>query len=308
MNILLADGSGDYLLTLEEMILHGCGFNGTDDNRHFEKVTTADRTVTQLTGNTFDICFLGDDFADGTYVDILRHVEQLELRTAFIVLSRQGDKASAFTALTLGAKDYLIKSKLDAFGVAKSAAFSLFHKSKEMELRGAALHDPLTGLGNGTLFRELGGKLLQQAKRARDNVAIVFMDVDGFKPVNDLYGHHVGDQLLRQIAGRLLERAREGDIVARLGGDEFVVLLGRIDTAHQSLIRVTGDLANAISQKAFHIDDHDIRVGISYGTSLFPDDSENIEDLLRLADRRMYLAKANNYKNQPSAPMIWLNR
>jgi diguanylate cyclase (GGDEF)-like protein len=173
-----------------------------------------------------------------------------------------------------------------------------------MELRTASLRDVLTGLGNRTLFREQASKLVQHAKRERNNVAVLFLDVDGLKPVNDSFGHLVGDQVLKQIARRLQERTRESDIVARVGGDEFLVLLGRIDSP-ESALKVGDDLSRAISQKIFAVDGHDISVGLSCGTALFPQDSENIDDLIRLADQRMYDVKALTKSRRPGGQLVW---
>jgi diguanylate cyclase (GGDEF)-like protein len=301
LDILLADGDEAYLSALEAMILHDCA---SDHQLHIARVTEVGQAVTQLTGNAFDVCFLDTRFATGTGFDILRAVERLDLRTAFIFLTTQDDRATAYAALSLGAMDYLIKAKLDTFSLVKSLAYALFRKSKEMELRGAAQHDSLTGLGNRVLFREQAGKFLQHAKRAREMAAVVFMDVDGLKPVNDTYGHQVGDHVLKQIAGRLLERARRSDIVARVGGDEFMALLGHVESP-QIVVRVVEEIRNAISQNVFRVGRHAVWVGLSCGTALFPADSENIDDLIGLADKRMYEAKFRNKQTRTAAQMIW---
>ena len=177
---------------------------------------------------------------------------------------------------------------------------------REAELSASALRDSLTGLGNRQLFREQAGKLIQQAKRAQAQVGMVFMDVDGLKPVNDSHGHHAGDQLLQQVARRILTRTRESDVVARLGGDEFVALLPGIEGA-QMVNRVASDLTNAIGQTAFEVAGHTIHVGMSCGTAVFPRDSDDVDELVRIADLRMYEHKSRRKaQGGQGRAMAWL--
>lgn len=284
LNILLVDGDEVFLRVLKGILLSAGQF----------RIDTAPRVaeaLEKLRSNHFDVCFLEYGFVDGTGVDILRAVEKRDLRTAFIFLTEAADKNTAFAALRHGAMDYLVKSRLEPFDLVKSLAFSLFRKGKEMVLSATALRDSLTGLGNRVLFREQTSKLILQAKRAHHQVGVVFMDIDGLKPVNDTHGHPVGDQLLRQIANRILQQTRESDIVARMGGDEFVAVLPSIE-GPKVVSHVAGALTQAISQTPFRVGAHDIHVGMSCGTALYPTDSDNVDDLVRLADLRMYENKA----------------
>lgn len=165
----------------------------------------------------------------------------------------------------------------------------------EMRIRYMAEHDSLTGLPNRLLFNELAFSAIKQAKRKKSNIALYFMDVDGFKPVNDTYGHDVGDELLKQISKRLTLSIREADIVARIGGDEFVVLLLDSDG---SQINIAKNIINQISS-SFDIQGYDIRVGISIGISRFPVNGDDLKSLVKSADTAMYAAKRagrNNYK------------
>ena len=115
------------------------------------------------------------------------------------------------------------------------------------------------------------------------------IDLDGFKPVNDTYGHAVGDRLLEAIAPRLQECVRVSDVVARLGGDEFVVVVEGVLDQHQAL--AIGAKIIAVLSQPLHIGAHDIQVGASVGVALWPQDGDDTQHLLQSADRAMYLAK-----------------
>ena len=165
----------------------------------------------------------------------------------------------------------------------------------EQRIRYLAEHDELTGLPNRLLFNELAFAAIKQAKRKGTNISLYFLDVDGFKPVNDNYGHDAGDELLKQISQRIKLSIREADIVARIGGDEFIVLLLESDG---SQINIAEKIIDQISS-SFKIQGQDIKVGISIGISRFPVNGDNLATLIKSADTAMYAAKRtgrNNYK------------
>lgn len=152
-----------------------------------------------------------------------------------------------------------------------------------------ALHDSLTGLPNRTLFHDRLAQALAQGKRHGDHLAVLFLDLDQFKVVNDTLGHAAGDRLLIEIAGRLQRSVRESDTVARVGGDEFTFLLPGIDRAEDAA-RTAQKILEAIS-RPLEIDGHLLYVTTSIGISLYPADGEEAEALLSSADIAMYRAK-----------------
>ncbi|CAA7626591.1 PAS/PAC sensor-containing diguanylate cyclase/phosphodiesterase (fragment) [Candidatus Terasakiella magnetica] len=172
----------------------------------------------KLTAFPFDLCLLDYHLGRDSGFEMLRQGQSFNQRTAFIILAESASKTGCYTTLHHGAMDYLIKDGLDGFGLTKSMAFSLFRKSKEMELEAIALRDPLTGIGNRTLFAEQGEILTRLALRTRGRIGVLFMDIDGLKPVNDRHGHEVGDKLLQVVSHRISERLRKSDIIARMGG------------------------------------------------------------------------------------------
>ncbi|MBI5057842.1 MAG: GGDEF domain-containing protein [Nitrospirae bacterium] len=158
-------------------------------------------------------------------------------------------------------------------------------------------HDALTGLPNRTLFADHLNLSLSQASRSGHMVAVLYLDLDNFKTINDSLGHSVGDQLLKAAAKRLQSCLRESDTVARLGGDEYVILLPV--TTHEKDIVVTVTKIISAFQELFLINGHKLHVTVSVGISLYPPDGKDIDTLLKKADTAMYKAKErgkNGYK------------
>lgn len=162
-------------------------------------------------------------------------------------------------------------------------------KQNDDHLAYLAYHDVLTGLPNRALFRDRVRLAMIQTRRNGGRIATMFADVDGFKAVNDTFGHHQGDELLKQIAVRLQGCLRETDTLARIGGDEFTVLLTGLYTRDDAG-RVARLMVNCMRQP-FRIGDCEIAVAVSVGVSIFPDDSKDIEGLLHAADLAMYEVK-----------------
>jgi len=152
-----------------------------------------------------------------------------------------------------------------------------------------AMHDALTGTANRVLFRDRAEQALHLANRTNQPVAILSLDLNGFKQVNDTLGHHSGDQLLKQVAARLIDCVRETDTVARLGGDEFAVLLPNVSSVADAA-EVAHRVLDAIRQP-LHLDGQPASVGASIGVAVFPEHGNGLEALLQGADGAMYTAK-----------------
>ncbi len=162
-------------------------------------------------------------------------------------------------------------------------------RQNEAELRKLAHHDPLTGLPNRTLLYEELRRTIARCRRSGESFAALMVDLDGFKPINDTYGHAIGDRLLQSIAPRLQECVRASDVVARLGGDEFVVVVEGVVDAPQAL--TIGSKIIALLSRPVSIDEHWVQVGASVGIALWPADGDDCERLLQAADQAMYGAK-----------------
>lgn len=159
----------------------------------------------------------------------------------------------------------------------------------EEAARHAALHDALTDLPNRTLFENRLEHGLAQAKRHGRTLAVMFLDLDGFKKINDVHGHDVGDAVLQTMANRLKEHARGDDTVSRFGGDEFLYLLTEIE-GDQDALSVAQKIANAI-QLPFQLHSGELIVKPSIGVAIFPRDGASVSALIKSADTAMYRAK-----------------
>ncbi|HYD94399.1 MAG TPA: EAL domain-containing protein [Noviherbaspirillum sp.] len=162
-------------------------------------------------------------------------------------------------------------------------------KRAEKQVQDAARHDSLTGLPNRALLHEYCEHILALATRSRTGGALLFIDLDRFKPINDLYGHDAGDMVLREVAQRLSACTRREDIVSRLGGDEFIVVLPNVDSPHDPATVARHIIAAIERPVAFG--ELQLVVSPSIGISLFPEHGKNLEELIRSADLAMYAAK-----------------
>jgi len=170
-------------------------------------------------------------------------------------------------------------------------------KQSEAQLDHLAHHDPLTDLPNRLLLNERLAQAIRHARRQGSQLALIFLDLDQFKHINDSLGHPVGDLLLQGAAARLLGCVREDDTVARIGGDEFVIMLEGIERAEHAAVAAQKIIAGLSG--TFQLEQHRIGISASLGICLFPDDGEDAETLLRNADAAMYKAKAegrNTYR------------
>ncbi|RMJ05525.1 Cyclic di-GMP phosphodiesterase Gmr [Marinobacter litoralis] len=170
-------------------------------------------------------------------------------------------------------------------------------KAAQSELHRLAFFDPLTGLANRQLFRDRLNSVVQRSRRSGEPAALMYLDLDGFKRINDTLGHDAGDELLRQVAEWLQGCVREEDSVARLGGDEFVVLLSRV-SGTDAAGKVAETILRRLCQR-IRLSDHDVGVTVSIGITMVPHDSEDVGTLMKYADLAMYRAKEmgrNNYQ------------
>jgi len=170
-------------------------------------------------------------------------------------------------------------------------------KNAQLQMENLAFYDPLTGLSNRRLFKDRLNKAVAESKRRGDFIALLFLDLDQFKRINDSLGHDAGDQLLVEIARRLEHSVRETDTVSRIGGDEFTVLLSDIDSSH-GVRHIAEKILTGLC-KPIMLKNQEIINTVSIGITLAPTDGDDANTLMRNADMAMYQAKAmgrNNYQ------------
>ena len=176
-------------------------------------------------------------------------------------------------------------------------------KETAIAMEHLAYHDVLTGLPNRAMFQDHLELALARARRHGQAVAVLFLDLDDFKPVNDRHGHEIGDEVLQEVAHRVREAARDTDLVARQGGDEFLVLLADLelgegrDTVAEVPALLTQRIAVAIAEP-MHLHGATLSMHVSIGTALFPDDAGDARSLMRLADAAMYERKRERFRPQ----------
>ncbi len=217
------------------------------------------------------------DFLENLLVTIFLYVLFLIMFFVFFQKMRQKDE------------EYTHKLKKD---IRKKT--QKIQKQKEV-LHEQAYHDPLTGLPNRALFQERLKYALKHAHRYNQNMAILFIDLDHFKEINDSLGHHIGDKLLIEVSKRFSSQIREDDTLARLGGDEFTIIVENLVKVHNASF--LAEKIQNVLKKEIRIDGHTFYITCSIGISSYPQDSKDTESLLKYADAAMYKAKEEGRNN-----------
>ena len=192
-------------------------------------------------------------------------------------------------AITIGV------SALDAHTAAHTSRVADSLQFANEQLRNLALHDNLTGLPNRTLLNDRMEQALARAERSRASFALMFVDLDNFKPVNDTYGHRIGDDLLRAVGKRLTGSVRKSDTVSRTGGDEFVIVLHEMKETRDAAM-ISRKVLDELS-RPFFIEGIELSISCSIGVSVYPENGRTVAMLLANADTAMYQAKRGGRNN-----------
>ncbi len=259
--------------------------------RHADRLS---RGLELLSQKDTELVLLDLSLPDSHGLETFSKVYAHSPKVPIIVLSGNDDQQLALYAVKSGAQDYLVKGKIDRELLLKAMQYSIERKRYQEELERQANYDALTGLPNRHLFHD---RLRQAvfAQRSTKSIAVVFIDLDHFKVINDSLGHNFGDEVLRHVGERLMSAVRDGDTVARLGGDEFVLILSdqtREDVIFRTMRRLIGKVSDPIT-----IGDRELNITCSAGISLYPQDGPDVQTLLKNADAAMYRAKAQGRNN-----------
>lgn len=261
---------------------------------HIERLTVALR---RLQSEHFDAVLLDISKSQSQGLDSITRVEAVAPDVAIVALSETADDAMALDVVHAGAQDYLIKGQGDGFLIARSIRYAIEHKKEKGHLRFLAQYDPLTGLANRVLFRDLLDKALARANRSKLPAGLMFLDLDRFKVINDTLGHDIGDLLLKVVAQRLKGCVRSGDFISRLGGDEFTVIQEGVSRKEE--IEVVAQKILHTMVQPFALDGNELFIGTSIGIAIYPNHGMDAETLIKNADTAMYSAKErgrNNYR------------
>ncbi len=241
------------------------------------------------------------DISGLDFIKELKNTNELTLKP-IIMLTGMGNEEIAVKALQLGASDYLSKDQITEGRLSaairenvKNYKSTIELKQKEKELHETALQDPLTQLPNRRAFYDELKRCVARAKRHSHLGALLYIDLDGFKKVNDTYGHSIGDKLLAYVSQKLLQIVRDGDMVARLGGDEFAIILSDI-TDEISAGKVADKVYRGLNQ-FIPIENLSVSIGASIGIACFVRDTDCIQTLIQQADIAMYKAKGDKHNS-----------
>ena len=261
------------------------------------EATTAAEGVDLYHWTPFDVVLLGYRLPDADGLETLRALRRSpEFQSAVLLLTDAEDEALAEACLDEGAQDFLVRAELDArhLGRALKQAGHRFRLEEAVrrhhdELRSLAERDPLTGLSNRLYFDASLRTAMPLALRHGEPLALMMLDVDQFKYVNDSFGHDVGDQLLREVSRRLQGALRAGDLLCRLGGDEFAVLAHQFADEQHTLY-----LAQRILEamrRPIPLGGVDVTCTVSIGVACYPSTARSADELMKHADLAMYKSK-----------------
>jgi diguanylate cyclase (GGDEF)-like protein len=253
---------------------------------HAQRLTEAMRLLHDKPADIIitDLCL-----PDARGLDTVLRLRASAAAATLVVCTGLDDETLALQLMLLGAQDYLLKSSLSEHTLLRTLRFARERKLSEERLAQMAFFDPLTGLANRSKFEETAATALARARRRNTRLACMFIDLDGFKDVNDRLGHEAGDLLLQDVAARMRHVFREYDTIARLGGDEFAILLTDIEN-YTDVAHIASRLCEALSMPLV-FDRQTMQVTASVGISVYPDVADTVADLLRCADEAMYDSK-----------------
>lgn len=271
----------------QALLMHELG----DDWCEITNVDSIADTRKILRTEDFDVIILDLGLRDIQGMQNLATVREIATETPIVVLSARDELAVAMDAIRNGAQDYVIKSQHSGRQLALAVLSSIERKAYEQRLFKQANTDELTQLANRRFFMDYIERRLPHGRRWRHTQAVMFMDLNNFKIVNDTLGHDVGDEVLVEAARRISENLRKSDTLARFGGDEFVLHLESADGESVEGCRIVAKKIAEALHKPITVGDHVIETGISIGIALFPENARDSAELITAADSAMYEAK-----------------
>jgi len=286
--ILIVDDQETNVQLLEQM-LRGAGYLRITSTQDPHAVCALHRA------NHYDLILLDLRMPGMDGFQVMESLKEIETDDYLPVLAVTAEPAHKLRALQEGAKDFVSKPFDLAevlMRVHNMLEVRLLHEAARnygKMLEALALNDPLTGLANRRLLADRMSMALVHARRNKSAMAVVYLDLDGFKQINDTLGHGAGDILLKMVAGRLVESVRAEDTVARLGGDEFIIALWHVSGIDYAAT-VASRAIEAVSQP-YDIEGNTVSITISAGVSIYPDHGEDAETLIKSADLALYDAK-----------------
>jgi len=269
-----------------------------DNHCHITHAKTLTNAIKRLSRYKHDVVLLDLNLPDSKGLNTIDSLRERFPELPIVVLSGNNEEANALEAVRLGAQDYISKNVADAAQILHTLHYAIDRKEHEVNLTNLAFHDPVSGLANRNLFFNNLNQSMQRSDRTKARMALMFLDLDNFKIINDKHGHDAGDCVLRECAKRLTSCVRKQDLIARLGGDEFTIILENIKD-RRNAERIARKIVASLSEP---IDISGSRVisSASIGISFYDGQIEiSAETLIKQTDIAMVRAKKagrNTYK------------
>ena len=258
-------------------------------NLQLAHVETLGQAVAKLSEECFSAVITDLNLPDSTGTGTLQRLVAASADIPVIVMTHCDNDPVAIEMVKCGAQDYLIKGRSDGAMIVKTVRYAIERKLADQHLTYLSHYDKLTGLANRELFQDRLTQAIARAERSGNLVALLFLDLDRFKSINDTLGHLAGDELLIAVAERLKTCVRKIDTIARLGGDEFTIVLEDVTMAFDAEL-VCQKIIKAL-EVPFEIGGQEIYATTSIGVTFFPTDATEVTGLIRNADAAMYHAK-----------------
>ena len=287
--LLIEDNPGDARLVWEMLREDGA------DRFELVHVEQLNEGLKRLCEETFDVLLLDLNLPDSQGLETLNRAYAQASGVPIVVLTVLADVALGIEAVKRGAQDYLVKEQVDGNLLMRSIYYAIERKRAEEERAYMATHDALTGLPNRILFNDRLNQEIARAYRHHQKLAVMMLDLDRFKDVNDTLGHSVGDQLLQAVGERLTYLLRKSDTVARMDSDEFMLIIPEIAWAEDTT-RVAQRILDAF-REPFVCDGRELYITTSIGIAIYPYDGEDADTLIQNADIAMYRAKEEGRDN-----------
>ena len=289
-HVLLIDDSPDDRELLEDTLVQSMDCHFTVDYSN-----SAKDGLLQLRRGHFDCVIIDYHMPGQNGLWVINELRLENIHIPIVMLTGEGDERIAVQAMKAGAQEYLPKSDVQHSDLPKLIRSAIERKQQEINFLNLAIKDPLTGLASRYAFMQALDKAVSRAERTGKVLAVMFLDLDKFKQINDTHGHAVGDAVLQEVGKRMLNCLRDCDTLARLGGDEFVVILEELtNDGVRGCASAAKRIIEAVADEDYCISGLILAVGTSIGIAVYPLTATSKDELLSLADQAMYESKRSS--------------
>ncbi len=283
--LVVEDNPGDYDLVVEYLS------EVSNATYHFSHCISLQETSEALKDTVIDIILLDLSLPDSNGIDTVSNVRNLVNTVPIIVITGTDNDDLGERAIQQGAQEYLSKNELSGRMLARVIKYAIKRKKMEEKLEKLALTDPLTELYNRRYFFERGWNEYVRARRYEHHLAIIMLDLDFFKKINDNHGHACGDMVLMKVANLFSQSLRDVDLVARFGGEEFIILIPETD--HEGVEFVAERIRQEIYDTPMEHNGKNFNISASLGVAFIEDVIGDFETMINQADIALYCAKEN---------------